>query len=272
MRQNPISFLLVIFLGVVLLPNPLFASSQIYFSNTPKQVEEGDRLSVGVQVRAEEGAINAVSGTILFPSELLRVVAVNRDNSIVNFWTVEPKIFKDKISFEGVILNPGFAGSGGALFRMTFEAKSAGLVNLRFSDGALLANDGLGTNLLASFGSANFRIVRALPVLPLKSIASTPTTSPARKLALPVIIEYPSTTNTEDKFTLRGKGEPGFLTRIVFKDLSVKSIGERFVERVQTKKKRLDEVLVKNDSNGFFEYVSPSNLVAGVYNATPFLV
>jgi hypothetical protein len=41
---------------------------------------------------------------------------------------------------------------------------------------------------------------------------------------------------------------------------------------IQSKKKRLGDVLVKNNDKGLFEYVTPKNLVAGVYNATPFLV
>ena len=44
------------------------------------------------------------------------------------------------------------------------------------------------------------------------------------------------------------------------------------MDLIQSKKKRLDDVLVKNDEQGDFEYKSPNNLVAGVYNATPFLL
>jgi hypothetical protein len=71
---------------------------------------------------------------------------------------------------------------------------------------------------------------------------------------------------------LKGKGEPNALTKIVFKDVSFRSVGERFIGFLLTKKKTLSEVLVKNDAAGAFEYVSATNLVAGVYNATPFLV
>ncbi len=267
-----LTFFLCATLFFVVSTNTVFATTRIYFGNTPRQVEEGDRLSIDVRVNANETAINAVTGSIIFPSDLIKVVGVSKDKSIVNFWTIEPKLIKDKISFEGVILNPGFQSENGFLFRVTFEARNAGVANLRLSEGALLANDGLGTNVLADLGSTNFKIVRPQPVLPTKTIAEVKEGIPARKLALPVIIEYPSMINTKDAFTLRGKGEPGFLTRIVFKDLSAKSIGERFIERLQTKKKRLDEALVKNDESGSFEYVSPNNLVAGVYNATPFLV
>ena len=41
---------------------------------------------------------------------------------------------------------------------------------------------------------------------------------------------------------------------------------------MQTKRKKLDAVLVKNDPAGQFQYESGAGLVAGVYNATPFLV
>lgn len=260
---------LVVFFGA---PLSVFASTQIYFSGNPKQVEEGDRLSVDIKVNSQDQAINAVTGSVIFSSDLLRVVSINKDKSIINFWTVEPKLLRDRVSFEGVVLNPGFQGSAGALFRVTFEAKKAGQADVRFVEGALLANDGLGTNVLVDLGTTSVKIVRAQPVLPQKTVATSLPNIPGKIVALPVITEYPPVFNTTDSFTLRGRGEPGLLTRIVFKDISVKSLGERFIERIQTNKKKLDEVLVKNDINGAFEYVGPKNIVAGVYNATPFLV
>jgi hypothetical protein len=71
---------------------------------------------------------------------------------------------------------------------------------------------------------------------------------------------------------LKGKGEPNALTKISFEEVSKKSFGEQFMDFIQSKKKRLTDVLVKNNNQGLFEYITPNNLIAGVYNATPFLV
>ena len=51
-----------------------------------------------------------------------------------------------------------------------------------------------------------------------------------------------------------------------------KSLGEQFIIALQSKKKKPTEALVKNDNNGFFQYISSDNLVAGAYNVTPYLV
>ncbi|MFK5282612.1 hypothetical protein ACI3PL_23915, partial [Lacticaseibacillus paracasei] len=82
----------------------------------------------------------------------------------------------------------------------------------------------------------------------------------------------PSSVDSKQTAYFRGKGEPNALTKIAFEDVSHKSFGEQFMDFIQSKKKRLTNVLVKNDSKGSFEYVSPNDLVAGAYNATPFLV
>lgn len=248
----------------------VFAESNLFFSLPPKQISEGDRVTLDVRVAAPAQSINAVSGTITFPASLVDVVAFPREGSIVNLWTREPKVVRDKILFEGVIFNPGFQGSSGLLFRVTFEAKQAGTASVFLSEGAVLANDGRGTNVLATLSSTGFKIVPGR--LPRPGVAEYVTPAGTNLAALPVIIEYSPLVAADAGLYLKGKGEPNALTKIIFKDVSVKSIGEKLIALLQTKKKNLDEVLVNNDGAGEFQYVSPKNLAAGVYNATPFLV
>ncbi len=249
-------------------------SANIFFSTPPRQVYEGENVSVEIRVKSEAQSINAVSGIFSFPENLVGVISIAKDKSIIDIWTREPKTIPGKILFEGVILNPGFQGANGYLFKVTFKAKESGVVFFNFSEGAILANDGLGTNVLAMLDSANFRI---LPGTIPENVVVTPTEevyidSIKKIVALPVIIEYPELADSKDGFYLKGKGEPNALTKIVFKDLSAKSLGEKFITLLQTEKKKLGEVLVKNGNLGEFEYLSPKNLTAGVYNATPFLV
>ena len=89
----------------------------------------------------------------------MRVVSIDKRESIINLWTEEPKLNSNNILFEGVILNPGFRGAGGIVLRITFEAKKSGKVLLNFNEGAVLANDGLGTNVLATLPSVSFKII-----------------------------------------------------------------------------------------------------------------
>lgn len=264
------------FLGGILLfsllsVNIIFAQSRpnLFLSATPKQLEIGERLSVDIKTQSTQESINAVSGALSFPESLIRVVSVSKEQSVVNLWTQEPKIGRNRISFEGIILNPGFQGSEGTIFRVTFEARKEGTVFLKFSEGAILANDGRGTNILATLGSATFKVVPGQTFSQYQSIASA---SGSKLAALPVITEYSPAVDPKSTAYLKGKGEPNALTKIVFRNIAMKSIGEQFIELFQAKKKRLGEVLVKNDELGAFQYVSANNLLAGVYNATPFLV
>ncbi len=263
----------IIFLFCVLgAQTTLAQSARIFFSSPPKQIGEGERVTVDVRVAASAQAINAISGVLTYPENLLSVVSFPREGSIINLWTKEPKAVRGKIAFEGVSFNPGFQGNNGLVFRVTFEGKQPGTAVLNFAEGAVLANDGQGTNVLTALTSTNFKIIPGR--LPETKIAEyiSPATGELKLAALPVIVEYSSLVNTEAGLYLKGKGEPGALTKIVFKDVSAKSIGERLIEFLQTKKKRLSEVLVNNDESGEFEYTGPKNIVAGVYNATPFLV
>ncbi len=270
--MNPVLKVSAIILIFILGVQAVYAGSATLFFGVPqKSFVEGERITVSVRVQSSSQAINAISGSVSFPDSLVSVAGISKERSIINLWTQEPKVVRNKIVFEGVALNPGFQGSSGLVFNITFKAKRTGTAVLNFNEGALLANDGLGTNVLAKLGSANFTILRGPVYSPLADIPSADT--PGKKLAaLPVIIEYSASVDSKGQAFLKGKGEPNALTKIVFKDVSLKSVGEQFIEFLQTNKKKLDEVLVQNDSSGGFQYTSANNVVAGVYNATPFLV
>lgn len=251
------------------------SSASLFISKPVTTVSLNEKVTLDVKVRSTDQAINAVSGTIVFPSDMLRIVSISRDDSILSIWTNDPNIQRNQISFEGVILNPGYKGGGGSIFRIIFEAKKSGFATVSFSDGAILANDGLGTNIIDGLNPVSFNIIGAgsLDLIEDKPIAQSNTTSLAKKLqALPVITDYPTSIYSKSTAYIKGKGEPNALTKIAFEDISQKSFGEQFMDFIQSKKKRLSDVFVKNNDKGLFEYVTPNNLVAGVYNATPFLV
>lgn len=256
----------------IIYPSFVEAESSLFLQVPVKQVYEGDRITIDVKVQSPDQAINAVSGTLLFPDSLVKVVGVTRDQSIINLWTREPTIRRNKVLFEGIILNPGFQGANGTVFRITFEAKRTGKVTLTFTDGAVLANDGFGSNVVSALRPVTFTIAATGTTIP-DTVAVEPSPGGTGRVpALPVITEYSASVDAEGAAYLKGKGEPNAMTKIVFKDTSFKSIGEQFILFLQTKRKKLDEVIVKNNANGHFEYQSPKKLVAGAYSATPYLV
>lgn len=245
--------------------------SSLFFSNIPNSPKVGDSFTISLNVRTDEQSINAVSGKVYFASDILEVVSVSKDNSIVNIWTKDKEVSKGQIVFEGVILNPGYIGNSGNIIDITFSAKKKGLVKVGLSEGSVLANDGLGTNILSSLKSISFNIEdnNNLNYLPVNCVENK---SEATDIIIPSITQYTRHVLPGENIIIRGNGEPDAFTRIVFRDTSVKSIGEIIVYYLQTKKERPNEVIVKNTSKGNFIYVSPYNLLAGAYEVVPLLV
>src|SRR3989344_1161075 len=73
-------------------------SARIFFSIPPKQVEEGDRLTVDVRIQSTSQSINAISGALSFPASLVDVASISKDKGIINLWTREPRAVRGKIN------------------------------------------------------------------------------------------------------------------------------------------------------------------------------
>jgi hypothetical protein len=268
-------FLIIILLLSVFSFGANFAYAQttqdatLLFSSPSTQVKEGQRFTINVEVTSTKQSINAVSGVVNFPGDLVHAISLSEDNSIVKLWTQEPKLRSNNILFEGIILNPGFQGSGGNIFSITFEAEQTGTVNLTFNEGSVLANNGLGTNVLATLGSTDFNI---LPAPAYNLAQAQPPTIKQQVAMLPVITKYFPSVGPGESMYIGGKGTPFALTKLSFENLTVPTLGEKFVALFQNKKDTLGDVIVNNNKNGTFDYLSSPNLVAGAYNATPFLV
>jgi len=157
-------FALALFIGLSLAPKveaaslSLSPSSSSYFSNK--------QFVVTVYVNSEQQSLNAVAGTISFPNDKLEVISISKTGTIFNFWVQEPSFSNanGRLSFEGVVLNPGFKGSAGKLISITFKTKAAGEAKLNFSAASILANDGKGTNILTGTGAASFSIKEVVEV------------------------------------------------------------------------------------------------------------
>ncbi|MDQ5962589.1 MAG: hypothetical protein QG653_396 [Patescibacteria group bacterium] len=122
--------------------------------------EAGQTFTVSVNVTNNNQPINAVSGAITFPTNLLSVRSVSKDGSIIKLWAEEPSFSNTNgtIKFEGVVLNPGFSGSKGKVLTVVFLAKSSGDASVIFSSGSVLANDGEATNVLQNMGNALYTV------------------------------------------------------------------------------------------------------------------
>jgi Cohesin domain len=139
----------------------------------------GSTFTVRVLVNSGGKSINAADGTLTFNPSELSVVSATRSGSIFNLWVTEPTVAGGSITFSGG-LPSGFSGAGGNVITVTFRAKGSGPVKVSFTGGSVLANDGMGTNVLTSMDGGNYTIQ-----------AAAPTPAPEQ-----VVVEYVAPANT----------------------------------------------------------------------------
>lgn len=134
------------------------SAGTLYFSPSSGTYAVGKTFTANVFVSTANQAANAYSGTLSYPSDLLELTSLGKGGSIVNLWVQEPSFSGGVANFEGVTFNPGYNGGAGKIISVTFKVKAAGTATVRFSSGAILANDGKGTNILSGLGSATYTL------------------------------------------------------------------------------------------------------------------
>jgi hypothetical protein len=161
-------FILFVFVSLVLFVcrTETSLAGSILFSPASGSFSPGQIIRTGVVISSSDQAVNAVSGSVSFPSNLVEVVSVSTDRSIIDFWVTQPKSTATTVNFEGVILDPGFTGPVGTVVEILFRVKQGGNIDLKISSASLLANDGLGTNVLDNLGTARFQSKIAVPQQP----------------------------------------------------------------------------------------------------------
>ena len=127
--------------------NKVFAATINFFPFSSVH-NVGDTISIKINVSSDK-SINAVSGNITFPSDILSIISISKNSSIVDLWPQKPTLNNNSVYFEGVILN-GYSGSAGNIITLVFKAKSAGMAYLKFSNVSILANNGKGTNVFSN--------------------------------------------------------------------------------------------------------------------------
>jgi len=119
----------------------------------------GSIFTVRAVLNTSGAAINAAEGTLRFNPQELSVVSVDRSASIFNLWVTEPTFSNSAgtISFSGG-LPSGYTGAAGNIFSVTFRANAAATARLSYTDGAVLANDGRGTNIVSAMNGGTYTV------------------------------------------------------------------------------------------------------------------
>ncbi|MCR4274978.1 MAG: hypothetical protein NUW02_02940 [Candidatus Campbellbacteria bacterium] len=155
-----ISILPILFLLFsVLTPVSMARASSLFLNPSSGTYAVGSIIPVDVIVDTDGKTINAISGTLEFPEGVVKPTSVKKNDSIVTLWIQQPSISAERseISFEGLVLNPGFSGRGKVL-TVYFEVLGTGSPVIAFSSGLTLANDGFGTNILETLADARYEI------------------------------------------------------------------------------------------------------------------
>jgi len=157
------------------LPLPTRAAS-FSFSPAGGSYQVGKPFSVSFFINTEGKVMNAASGTVSFPTSLLEVTSVSKMGSIFSLWVQEPSFSNTNgtVNFEGLVLNPGFSGSSGKVITVNFKPKKEGSATVKYTSGAVLANDGLGTNLVSTFNTATYVLEPSVSTAPTTSSIGVP--------------------------------------------------------------------------------------------------
>ncbi|KKW43817.1 MAG: hypothetical protein UY97_C0009G0004 [Parcubacteria group bacterium GW2011_GWB1_57_6] len=128
-----------------LLALPLAAvAATLSLSADPTHPGVGKLVEITVSIRSDT-PVNAFSGTLRFPSDLLAPVAVDDGNSIISMWITHPTLDNGTVAFAGATPG-GFSGDSKKLFSVIFNTAAIGDTRLVLADIRVLQNDGEGTN------------------------------------------------------------------------------------------------------------------------------
>src|SRR3989338_1484200 len=106
------------------------SASTLQINSNSATLPPGSIMTLSVILNSEGVAINNAEAKIIFPTDLLEVVSINKGNSIFSFWVEEPTYsnLTGTITFNGGIPTPGFNGSSGTVISIVVKV----IVPVRF--------------------------------------------------------------------------------------------------------------------------------------------
>jgi hypothetical protein len=164
----------MVLLAILARPTPAQAA-KLFFSPAAASVTVGGKVTVTIRVDTEGQTINDSGGKVTFSTDVLALESVTTTDSIFDYWTVRPSADNtEQIAFAGGVPSPGYQGSSGIIFRVTWLAKRAGTATARIENSEVLANDGQGTDVLTSTENGTYTITALVDQsdLPIPTVTS----------------------------------------------------------------------------------------------------
>lgn len=154
------SILLILIFFFTFIPSAEAARGSLYLAPSSGIYTVGNTFSIDIRVNTDGISINAAQGSLAFSPDKLAVLGISKSGSIFSLWTTEPTYSNSSgaISFGGGVPNPGYTGASGKIITVTFRARVSGIAAVNWSSGAVLANDGKGTNILASMAGGSYTL------------------------------------------------------------------------------------------------------------------
>lgn len=132
------------------------------------QAQVGESFHVDVRLDTGDQSVNAVQTKINFPSNILKLDDTDKAESVFSFWLQEPAISQESGTLQFISgTTKGISGPTLEVLRLNFTALAAGEATLFFSESAVTANDGQGTDVLSETRGV---VIKSEPV----SVVSVP--------------------------------------------------------------------------------------------------
>ena len=197
-------------LGIIFLSILIFGFSwtaqaaTLDISTTKDSFRIGDQFNADIKINSQDVGVNAAQATIKFSSAVLEVLSIDKTGSVFNFWIQDPKFDNNtgEITFIGGA-SSGLIGKSLQVIRVVFKAKGLGQSDLIFSDGAVTASDGSGTNVLSLMNKSTVNVASVTTTnTQIQTIERTPITSNTSPAKPNVIVPlYPDPTKWYNNFS-----------------------------------------------------------------------
>ena len=248
--------LLSILFSLLLLPSGAVSALGGVLYVSPERGVHAIGETFDVQILADTGvqAINAAEAELIFNPDVLSVERISTGNSILQTWPT-PVTFSNvvgTVEFSGVTTGK-FSGTGGVLITITFKALRNMQSDARLSAGALLAADGVESNIITTMRSGVFTI-QPLEIPAQSDIASSSDGIRTSSFEAPLLDTYQNEVRVGERIVVKGSAAP-------------RSTISMWIQRGNEDPARVD---IDADGDGSFTFVSDLQAREGVYHLWAF--
>jgi hypothetical protein len=181
-EKTPLKQLLVFgaLLVALIAPRAHAYGARYYFQPSAGSYTNGATFTVTLYMDTQGDAVNAGEGTFSFPTRYLQVESLSTAGSVFKFWSQDPSFSNSSgnLSFGGGLPSPGVSSPSAKVISITFRAMGVGAAKVHLENGAILANDGIGTNILTTSSDGAYSIQGSDVVPPSPDETPSPRTVP----------------------------------------------------------------------------------------------